>query len=97
MGARSEEAEQAGERVDGEDLAAPDMAPDLGERVDGLDGLRPRGDERAVDGPGGGCDDQVGLDAALVEGAQHADLNRAQPGAAGEDEGDGGFRSGHAW
>jgi hypothetical protein len=60
VGARPEEAEQTAERVDGKDLAAPDVAPDLGERLDGLDGLWPRGDERAVDGPGGGCDDQSG-------------------------------------
>ena len=78
VGARPEEAEQAAERVEREDLAAPDMAPDLGERVDRLDGLRPCGDERAVDGPGGGGDDQVRRDAALVERAQHADLDRAQ-------------------
>ena len=87
VGARPEEAEQAAERVEGEDLAAPDPAPDRGQLVGGIDGLRAGRDERAVNGPGGGRDDQVGLDAALIQRAQHADLDRAEPGAAGEDEG----------
>ena len=88
VGAGAEKAEQAAERVEREDLAALDVVPDRCQVVGGVDGLLPAGDERAVDRPGRGGHDQVGLDAALVEGPQHADLDRAQPGAAGEDERD---------
>ena len=37
--------------------------------------------------PNGGADDQVGRDAALVERAEHACLDRSQAGPAGKDEG----------
>jgi len=73
-------AEKAAEGVEREDLAACDVAPDRRQLVGGVDGLLAGGDERAVDRPGGRGHDQVGRDAALVEGAQHADLDRAQPG-----------------
>ena len=78
--ARAEEAEQPGERVQREDLPAPQVAPDGGERVGGLHGLGSRGDERAVHRAGRRPDDDVGDDAALVEGVQHPDLDRAEPG-----------------
>ena len=86
----ADESEQAGERVERERLPAAQAAPDLPERVGGRDGLRPGRDERAVERAGRRPDDEVRRDAALVEGAEHPDLDGAEARSAGEDEGDGG-------
>ena len=75
--------------LSGEHLAAPDVLPDLGQLVGGVDRLLAGRDEGAVDGARGGGDEQVGRDASLIERAQHPDLDRAESGTAGEDEGDG--------
>jgi hypothetical protein len=89
MIARADEAEQARERVERERLSAAQPAPDVAERVGGRRGLRTGGDERAVQCPGGRAHDEVRDDLALVERAQHPDLDRAERRAAREDEGDG--------
>ena len=86
MVAGSKEPEQAAERVGREDLAAPQIAPDRRELVRRRDGLRARRHERAVERTGRGADDDVRADAVLVEDAQHAHLDGAEPGTAGEDE-----------
>ena len=49
VGACTEEPEEAGEGIQGEDLATPDLLPDGRERVGRLDGLGAAGDEGAVD------------------------------------------------
>ena len=94
VSARPEEAEQAAERVQREDLGAPYLAPDHGQLVGGLRGLRAGGDDAPLLARRG-RDDQVRLDVALIEGAQHADLDRAEAGATGENEGDGRGLPGH--
>jgi hypothetical protein len=79
-------ADQGGD-VDGEDVLAPQPAPDIRELLGRRDGLRSRGDVGRVERPGRRADERVRGDAALVEGAQHAGLHRAEAGAAGQDEG----------
>src|SRR5215218_10173848 len=86
MVAGAEETEQAGERVEREDVAATQRAPDGRQLVGGRNSLRARGDEGSVERARGRADDQVRADVALVERAQHADLDRAEAGASREDE-----------
>src|SRR5215218_1870008 len=86
MVAGAEETEQAGERVEREDVAATQRAPDGRQLVGGRNSLRARGDEGSVERARGRADDQVRADAALVERTEHADLDGTEAGTAGEDE-----------
>lgn len=56
--------------------------------VGNLDGMESRGDEGAVERPGGHANDQVPGKHSLVQGAQQPDLDRADAGPSGENEGD---------
>lgn len=87
MVARPGEAEEPGERTEREHLAAPQAAPQLTECIRGGDRLRTRRDERPVECARRCPDDEVRRDTALIEDAQHAHLDRAQAGTAGEHEG----------
>jgi hypothetical protein len=88
--AGAEEAEEAGERLDGEHLAAPDAPPQRRELLDGLAVELAAREERAVDGADGRPDDDVGPDLVIGERAQHADLDRAEARTSRQDE-----RGGH--
>src|SRR5215212_9330666 len=86
MVAGTEEPEQPRERVEGEDVAATQRAPDVRQLVGGLDRLRARGNEGSVERACGRTDNQIRADVALVERTQHADLDGTEAGTAGEDE-----------
>jgi hypothetical protein len=85
---RSEEAQQPDDRIQREDLPAPQpqLAPDPAQGIGRRDGLWPRRDERPIERTGRRPDDHVRSDAALVQGAQHPDLYRSQARPAREDE-----------
>src|SRR5262249_20304146 len=89
--AGAEEAEESRERTEGEDLLPADSPPHFSQLFGGSGPLRPGREKAAVDGPDGGADDQIGFDAALIQGPDHSNLDRAPAGPAGEDEC--GFRS----
>src|SRR5438876_100983 len=91
--ARAEEAEEAGHWLEREHLAAPDAEPQLSELVNALRGEVAPCEERAVDGADRGADQQVRANAFVDERSEHADLNRAQAGAARKHEGDAHDRS----
>jgi hypothetical protein len=85
---RAGHGEHPGERRDREHVAPAHLEPQRGELVDRLRREVARGDERAVDRADRRADDDVRADAVVGERAEHADLDRAEARAAGEDEGD---------
>lgn len=88
MVTRAEEAEQTGQWVQRTDLPASQATQDLTQGIDGLDGLIARGDVRTIERTGRRANDQIWRDPALIKGAQHADLDRSEAGATGENEAD---------
>lgn len=74
----------------GEDVIAAESLPQACEVGDPV-GVGAAGDPRTVDGPDGGADDEVRLDAGFAQCQEHADLGGAERRAPGEDE-----RGGHA-
>jgi hypothetical protein len=79
---RAEQPKCTAQRVEREDLAAMQSAPDVRELVRGLDRLGTLGDEGTVECTGRGPDDEIGHDSPLVEGLKHAHLDRPETGAA---------------
>src|SRR5450759_4784502 len=88
MVTRAEEPEQTDQWVQRKDLPASQATPDLTQGIGGLDGLIARGDVRAVERTGRRANDQIWRHPALIQGAQHADLDRCEAGATGENEAD---------
>jgi hypothetical protein len=88
VAARAEEAEQARQRLEREDLAAAQAAPERGQVIDGLQRRSVRGDERGVHGPDRGPDEEVRADVALEQRTEHPDLDRTEAGASREHERD---------
>ena len=87
MGARTEEAQQAGQGVERKNLSAVQSSPDGAELIGRIGHRWALCDEGPIDRAGGGRHDQVGLDPMLVQRAQHADLDGSEAGATGEDKG----------
>ena len=85
-GAPAEEAQQALDHRDGEDVGPTEPAPDRREALHAA-GVRRAGVVRRVDGADGGSDHEVGPDAALDQDLQHAHLDRAEAASTREDEG----------
>src|SRR4051812_16151086 len=86
MVAGAQEPEQARQRAHREDIATPELAPDVGQVLRRPPILRAASDIRPIDSPGGRADDEIRLEAALVKGPQHPHLDCAQACATGQDE-----------
>src|SRR3989442_12057475 len=71
---------------DREDVFAPKAAPDRPELVRGRHRLRAGGHESRIERARRSADQQVGDDAAFVQRAQHADLQRTETGSPRQDE-----------
>ncbi len=73
-------------RVGDEHVATAHPRPQVGERGQPMPGCSRPGDVRGVHSTDGRADQQVRVDALLVQGRHHPDLDGAETAAAGQDE-----------